>query len=390
MKVLLFTQSLAGGGAERTVATLANHWAGRGWDVTVATLAPQTEDFYHLDPSIRRISLDLSGASDNTLTGALQNVRRIQALHRLLRCLRPRYAIAMMSTPNVLLAYASRGIPGLVAVGSERCYPPHAPLGHLWSALRRTAYGRLSAVVALTSECGQWIETNTSARSVPVIPNAVVYPLPAGAPRIDPDAVLAPGRKALLAVGRLDTVKNLGMLIGAFSRLAPKHADWDLVILGEGPERAALQAWVRARELEGRVFMPGIAGNVAQWHARCDLYVLTSHSEGFPNALAEALCHGLPAVSVDCDTGPRDIIRHGIDGLLVPAGDATALTQALDQLMGDGELRRQFAAHAVDARQRFSIDRIAGLWEALFIRSAAAHPAAAHGSSIAGEEGFRP
>jgi glycosyltransferase involved in cell wall biosynthesis len=138
------------------------------------------------------------------------------------------------------------------------------------------------------------------------------------------------------------------------------------------------------------VFMPGIAGNVAQWHARCDLYVLTSHSEGFPNALAEALCHGLPAVSVDCDTGPRDIIRHGVDGLLVPAGDATALTQALDRLMGDDELRRQFAAHAVDARQRFSIDRIAGLWEALFIRSAAAHPAAAQGSSIAGEEGFRP
>jgi glycosyltransferase involved in cell wall biosynthesis len=295
----------------------------------------------------------------------------------------------MMSTPNVLLAYASRGIPGLVAVGSERCYPPHAPLGYLWSALRRTAYGRLSAVVGLTSECGQWIETNTSARFVPVIPNAVVYPLPPGAPRIDPDAFLAPGRKALLAVGRLDTVKNLGMLIAAFSRLAPKYADWDLVILGEGPERATLQAWVRARELDGRVLMPGIAGNVAEWHARCDLYVLTSHSEGFPNALAEALCHGLPAVSVDCDTGPRDIIRHGVDGLLVPAGDVTALAQALDRLMGDRELRRQFAAQAVDARQRFSIDRIAGLWEALFIQSAAAHPAATHGSNIAGEEGFR-
>lgn len=368
MKILLFTHSLAAGGAERTVATLANHWADRGWDVTVATLASRGEDFYDLRAGVRRVALDLAGDSPSPLAAARYNLRRVKALRRLLAQLRPQVALAMMSTPNVLLALASRGMPWLVRVGSERCYPPHAPLAWPWSSARRLLYGRLDAVVALTDECRRWIVTHTPARTVPVIPNAVVWPLPCVAPWIVPNKVVDPGRRMLLAVGRLDPVKNFGGLLAVFARLARRHPDWDLVILGEGPERAALHEARAALGLEGRVVMPGIAGNVAQWHARCDLYVLASHSEGFPNALAEALCHGMPVVSVDCDTGPRDIVRHGIDGLLVAPGDPDALEGALDALMADIALRRQFAAQAAAARQRFGIERVAGLWEALFSR----------------------
>jgi glycosyltransferase involved in cell wall biosynthesis len=388
MNILLFTQSLAGGGTERTVATLANHWATRGCEVTVATLAPQAEDFYGLHPAVARVALDLAGPGGNPIAGAWQNLQRVRALRRLLEQVRPGVAVAMMSTPNVLLALAGRGLPGLVAVGSEHCYPPHAPLGRLWSAARRRTYGRLGAVVALTDECRRWIETHTSARSVPVIPNAVACPLPSIPPRIAPDAVLAPGRKALLAVGRLDPVKNLQALLAAFARLAPVHPDWDLVLLGDGPERGALRSAVGALGLDGRVVLPGIAGNVGEWHARADLYVLTSHSEGFPNALAEALCHGVPAVSVDCDTGPRDIVRHGVDGLLVAPDDPTALAQALGRLMGDAALRRQFAARAGEARERFSIERIAALWEALFVQLAVASASAARGAGAASRQEF--
>jgi len=368
MKILLFTHSMAGGGAERTVATLANHWADRGWDVTVATLAPQGEDFYDLRAGVRRIALGLAGDSSSPLAAALHNARRIRALRRVLAQLRPEVALAMMSTPNVLLALASEGMSWLVRVGSERCYPPHAPLDWPWSRARSVMYGRLDAVVALTDECRRWIATHTSARTVPVIPNAVVYPLPCVAPWIVPNKVIGPGRRVLLAVGRLDPVKNLAGLLAVFARLADRHPQWDLVILGEGPERSALQVARAALGLEGRVVMPGIAGNVAQWHARCDLYVLASHSEGFPNALAEALCHGMPVVSVDCDTGPRDIIRHGIDGLLVAPGSPDALEAALGALMENSALRRQFAARAAEARQRLSIERVAGMWEALFSR----------------------
>lgn len=379
VKILLFTNSLAGGGAERVVATLANHWARQGWKVTVVTLEPESEDFYALAPSVRRVALNLAGASSNVLDALLQNFYRIKALRKTLKQLRPEVALAMMSTPNVILALAATGLADVRTVGSERCYPPHAPLGRLWNTLRRKTYGRLNAVVALTSECAQWITANSSATQVPVIPNPSVWPLPVKPPAIAPHALCAPGRKLLLAVGRLDAVKNFGVLIDVFSLLAERYPDWDLVILGEGPQRAMLEAAIGDRKLHERVRVPGIAGNVGQWYARADLFVMTSRSEGFPNALAEALSHGLAAVSFDCNTGPRDIIRHGIDGLLVPVEDAVGLGQALDRLMGDAVLRGQLAARAVEARERFSIGKIAGMWEALFIELSAARPAASPG-----------
>ena len=366
MKILIFTNSLAGGGAERVAATLANYWALRHWDVTVLTLNPISEDFYRLDPAVRRLSLNLAGDSGSMLNGLLQNARRVAALRRCIRQIRPEFALSMMSTPNVLLAFASCGISAMRTIGSERCYPAHAPLGTLWNALRRRMYGRLSAVVALTHDCAEWIETHSSASRVAVIPNAAVWPLPDSPPRISPASICVPERKILLAVGRLDSVKNHEVLIQAFAPLAKTYPEWDLVILGEGPERLLLESAIRDTLLGGRVFMPGMAGNVGEWYLRANLFVMTSRSEGFPNALAEALSHGLPAVSFDCKTGPRDIIRHGVDGLLVPADDAIALVDALDRLLGDTALRTRLAARAHDARSRFSIETIAGMWEALF------------------------
>lgn len=366
MKLLIFIHSLAGGGAERVAATLANHWARRNWEITVVTLAPRQLDFYPLEPEVKRISLDLAGDSAHVLHGLAQNARRIWALRQVIRQSGPTVALSMMSTPNVLLAMATRGMGGLHAVGSERIYPPHLPLGRLWHAMRRRMYGRLDAIVALTQECASWVGSHSSARRIAVIPNPVSWPLPDNLPRVVPDALCADGRKVLLAVGRLCSQKNFAMLVDVFARLAPRHPDWDLVILGEGPERPMLEQRIRDAGLGERVFAPGIAGNVGEWYARADLYVMTSRFEGFPNALAEALGHGLPAVSVDCDTGPRDIIRHGVDGLLVPPEDAQGLEHALGRLMEDTRLRAEMAFRAVDARDRFSIDKIAAMWEELF------------------------
>ena len=367
MKILLLMHSLSAGGAERAACTLANFWAGKGSEVTIVTLAPVSADFYPLDRRVGRISLDLAGASRHALHGLWQNTRRVMALRRLLRSLRPDIALAMMSTPNVLLALASLWLPALQTIGSERCYPPHAPLGRLWHVLRRTLYGRLSAMVALTGECAHWIETRTSASRVVVIPNAIAWPLPDNPPRRSLPRLCQPQRKRLLAVGRLDPVKNFDALIVAFARLAGAFPEWDLVILGEGPERARLAATIGRMGLVQRVAMPGMAGNVAYWYGQADLFALTSLSEGFPNVLAEAMAHGVPAVSVDCNTGPRDIIRHGIDGLLVPPDDIAALSEALSRVMGDAALRGQLAINATQARERFSVEKIGQMWETLFL-----------------------
>ena len=82
--------------------------------------------------------------------------------------------------------------------------------------------------------------------------------------------------------------------------------------------------------------------------------------------LMEAMANGLPVVSFDCDTGPRDIIRHEVDGLLVPPEDTVKLAEAMARLMGDRGLRQRMAARAIEVRERFSIERVGALWDDLF------------------------
>jgi glycosyltransferase involved in cell wall biosynthesis len=366
MRLLIYIHSLENGGAERVVANLANYWTSIGWELTVVTVAARTSDFYMLDPAVERVSLDLADTRPNLLAGIVRTLRRVRALREVLRRVRPEVAISAMHTANVVLAAAARGLPGLCTFGSEHNFPPKAPMGILWETMRRHAYGRLSAVVALTQECAHWLTAHTGARSLVVIPNAVTWPLPAHAPHVDPGTFCAPGRRVLLGVGRLSVEKNFAALVGAFGLLAPRHPDWDLVILGEGPARAALEAQVRDAGLQGRVFLPGRVGNPGEWYGHAALYGMSSDFEGFPNTLVEAMACGLPAVSFDCDTGPRDIIRHGLDGLLVPPGQAALFGAALDLLMRNDDLRRAFASRATQVRERFSMPKVAAMWEDLF------------------------
>jgi len=373
MRLLIYIHSLENGGAERVVANLANHWASLGWAVTVVTVAPQARDFYVLDAGVGRRCLDLAGQGGGLFAGVVRTARRARALRRVLREVQPAVALSAMHTANVVLALAARGLPGVRTVGSEHNFPPKAPMGVVWETLRRHAYGHLHAVVALTHECAHWLERHSHARRVPVIPNPVVWPLSQHAPLVNPAMSCAPGRQILLGVGRLSEEKNFTTLIAIFARLAPLHPDWDLVILGEGAQRAALSAQVQAGGFGQRVFLPGSVGNVGDWYARASLYAMSSHFEGFPNTLVEAMAYGVPAVSFDCDTGPRDIIRHGIDGVLVAPGDVEGMASALDTLMRDSRVRARFAQRAVDARERFSMEKISRMWETIFTPSTCRH-----------------
>lgn len=358
--------SLSPGGAERVTATLANYWVGKGWDVTIVTLAGMNKDFYTLDERVHRIALNLSVPSRHALQALVNNVRRIAALRRVVKRERPDVAVAMMANTNAMLALVGR-LADVPTVGSERIHPPALPLGPFWEFVRRRSYPLLHGLVAQASDSADWLREHAPSPCTVVIPNPVQYPLLSHAPSLAPEEVLAafPGQRILLAVGRLEVQKGLDRLLASFAVIADRHPSWSLVILGRGPLREALLRQAAELGIGKRIAMPGAVGNMGAWYEAVDGYALTSRFEGFPNTLLEALAYGLPAVAVDCCTGPREILRHEVDGLLVPQDDPDALAAALDRMMGDAALRARLSARAVEVRERFAIERIARQWEAL-------------------------
>lgn len=374
MKVALVVGSLRMGGAQRVAVNLADAWVRKGWEVSIiVTYAGHGGSYYPLHPQVRVLYLaDLVRAD---AWRGWNRVARLLALRRAIELLQADAVISLLTDANlaVLLALAGRRRPCIV---SERAYPPRDPVGRLYDALRRWTYPRADVVVMQTQRGLDWLRQAIPKARGCVIPNPVVHPLPPGGAAVDVSSHVAAHERLVLAVGRLADQKGFDMLVDAFAAVAATYPDWRLVILGEGPARAKLEAQVRTLGLQASVSLPGAAGNLAAWYQRADLFVLSSRAEGFPNTLTEAMACGCACVAFDCDTGPAEIIDDGRDGVLVPlAGGAAALASALQRLLGDPALRQSLGQQAVGVRARFAPDAVLAQWEAQIDAARAAHGA---------------
>lgn len=370
MQLLFLIYSLGGGGAERVTVNLANHWAGHGHVVTIATLAGGGEASYRLDPRVGRIELNVARESGTALSALLGLVAGVIAVRRMLKRQRPDAAIGMMTTSAILLALASRGLKVRTA-GAERIHPPCFPIPAAWHRLRRLTYGWLDVIVAQTRETADWLRRNTNASNVVVVPNAWM-PIEDGPPAIDPATVVPTGRRLVLGVGRLAAQKRFDLLIAAFAQTADRHLDWHLAILGEGPLKHELEKQIERLDLTGRICLPGRAGNLGAWYRRADVFVLSSAAEGFPNVLLEAMGSGLAAAAFACPAGPSDLIEDGANGVLVPPLDGARLAAAMDRLMSDAAERGRLGKAALQVREVYPVDRIADLWLAALMPMARA------------------
>ncbi|MFM0120567.1 glycosyltransferase family 4 protein [Paraburkholderia sp. RL18-101-BIB-B] len=369
MKILLFIHSLHYGGAERVAMNLSSEWVAQGLDVSVVTLTSTASDFYALHDSVDRITLDLAGGSGGLAGAVFANVRRMLALRRVLRQVKPDVVLGIETRPSILAILAGLGLPCKV-IATEHIHPPMLFEGKLWEFLRRWTYPFADKVVALTQKSKLWLQDNCNCKAVTVIPNSISLPIPVVEPIVPPQQVVGAGRRVLLAAGRMAEQKGFDILIDSFGRIASDFPAWDLVILGDGHDRDALFAQIAAAGLSERVLLPGQVGNMPDWYERADLYVLSSRFEGFSMTIVEAMASGCAVVSFDCDAGPGDIITHGHDGLLVrQVGDPQELANALSTLMSDDEMRALMAARARAVVERFSVARVFSMWRDVFTQT---------------------
>lgn len=341
------------------MSRMANHWVASGNEVSIVTLAPKSEDFYPLASAVRRVPLDLASVPSSMLGALMINLRRLLGIRHAIRASEAEGVISFMDKTNLLTLTATMGLRVPVIV-SERRDPSVDPLGRSLSLLRRLLYRRASAVIVQTERVTAWARGFLDPTAVRMIPNAIEYAKPG--PHL-PHSFKFRSPHNVVAVGRLYRQKGFDLLLEAFTRCAPAHPDWSLTIFGEGLERTHLESMVLDLGLEKRVELPGRFQSVTDLVARADLFVLPSRSEGFPNALLEAMAAGVAVVSFDCPSGPREIITDGKNGILVPPEDVDALVTAMDRLMSDDELRDRLGDRAREVSQRFSVERIMSLWD---------------------------
>lgn len=357
MRLTLIISSLSSGGAERVLAIMANHWAGRGWPITLLTFDDgSAPPFYPLDPRINHSSLALAGDSPNLLAAARNNLSRLRSLRAAIRRGRPDCVLSFMDQANVLTLLATEGL-GIPVIVVEQTFAAAQPLGRAWSWLRDRTYPRASRVVCVTARALGHFSPRVQSRSS-VIHNPVLPP-----PRVSgrPPAKLL-DRPAIITVGRLDRLKGHDLLLRAFARLKDRHAGWSLTILGEGPSRRELESLSRALGVADRARLAGRVSDPDQYLRQADIFVTASRLEGFPMALGEAMACGLPVIATDCPSGPAEMIRDGVDGILVPNEDVDALASAMDRLMSDEPSRRALGSRAPEVTERFGLDGVMHAW----------------------------
>jgi GalNAc-alpha-(1->4)-GalNAc-alpha-(1->3)-diNAcBac-PP-undecaprenol alpha-1,4-N-acetyl-D-galactosaminyltransferase len=347
------------GGAERVACWLANTWARNGMRITLMSMGPNRHSFFRIDHSVKLRQIGDMPRGKNLLQSAALRLRLTCRLRKAVRDTKPDCVISFLNVSNVLTLLACRGLKPKVIV-SERTDPHGRRLSLQWELLRRLTYPWADALVVQTDHALSFFPDQIRLRGQ-IIPNAVVPPDGAQITLRKTE----PGKpnRTVIGLGSLRHVKGFDRLIEAFSRIAARHPEWNLVIYGEGSSRPELERQITRLGLANRIGLPGVTEDPYNCLREADLFVLCSRNEGFPNALGEAMACGLPVISFDCKSGPRELIRDGIDGVLVADHDIGALAEQIDRLMGDPVERERLARKAPEVLQRFSPERVLAMWQ---------------------------
>lgn len=363
MKIFFVSRLFDGvsGGVERMAIALMNELSARGHDVELMSwdrLAAET--YYPLDARVAWHRLDMGDATYKAGWGL--RLKRQIAIRRLLQRSRPDVVIAFQHGPFLTVALAALGL-GIPVIAAERNAPQrfdHLRAGRKRGLIFQTFRFADRITVQLDDYVGGY-PTYLRSRIVS-IPNPV-----RAAPAMASPAVAGEGVKRLLSVGRLSYQKNQTALIEAFARIADQLPAWCLVLVGAGEDEQKLKQLVADKGLGERVEFIGAVKDVERFYVDSHLFCLSSRWEGFPNALAEAMAHGLPVVGyADC-AGVGQLIADGVTGCLAQGnGNVDTLAEVLLALMADDARRRDMGMAAANAMSQYTPPAVFDRWEELF------------------------
>ncbi len=363
MKVLFVARMLhqVSGGVERMAVRMMNEMGERGHEVELFTWDVNgAESYYLLNSRVVWHCLNIGDARRKA--GWLIRAKRQLVIRNLLKRARPDMIIAFQHGPFLTVAMAALGL-GIPIIAAER-NAPHR-FDHLKAgSWRNLIFQTFRLADRITVQWQEYVERYPRylRPRIVSIPNPVSPAVHLASPRGKPGS-----EKRLLCVGRLSYQKNQSVLIEAFGQISTKLPEWKLVLVGSGEDEEKLKQLVEERNLSDRVDFVGITKDIDQVYVGSHLFCLPSRWEGFPNALAEAMVHGLPVIGYAGCAGVSQLITHGHTGILVEGnGSVENLAGGLEELMKNNDLRHVYGTAAVDSMKRFEPLKIFDRWEGLF------------------------
>jgi len=374
-RLCVFFPSIEPGGLERAVMRLCAALADRGFDVEVAYVRSHTAGNDLWDPrvTLTRLSPFWPRARGRGATA----LALLPGLAARWASRRPDCVLTVQSSLFCIPLAAAFGIP-VIHRESSNSLEAMGRHGGVWKRGlvlwgKSVVYRACAFVVANSSGAADSARalTGLSGARVRTIPNAVdAEALHRAAAEPVDDGIAAawladPGLAVIAWVGRLSWEKDAATMLRAFARMEEPSAR--LVLAGGGRDRAALEDLAASLGVAARVRFTGALANPHALMARARAYALTSLYEGLPNALLEAAALGVPAVSTDCPTGPREILRDGAGGLLVPVGDDETLASALTFILRNRHAAQERAQCARDGMHRFHPATVGGQYARLIL-----------------------
>ena len=340
------------GGAEGIAIRLARHWQEQGHDVRLFTIATAHNPL-PLSADILEVCLDHPSDETHAIGRLFRLARTRKALHAALKTYAPDVVVSHGDRTNVLALLAIWGL-AMKTIVTEHNHPILHNIGGFWQRLRGITYRHATQIIGVSAGIVAAMPPEWQAKAR-VIHNPV--------PALERPEHLVVQPQHIVAMGRLVAQKGFDLLISAFTEVKARHLQAMLTIYGDGPERGALTAQIRASQLEDAVALPGRVAGVEAALCAGAIFAFPSRYEGFGLALGEAMSLGLAVIAADCPSGPGEMITHGENGLLVPVNDAAALATGLITLLDDAAYAAQLGEAAREISTRFSEAKFLTAWD---------------------------
>lgn len=315
-----YISSLSGGGAEHVLINLATLFSKMGNKVSITSLE-RREQFYKVDNKIEVIRYNHT--KDNTFLGIIKDILSVRK--QLKNRKDTDVAVSFLGRTNIVLSIAAIGIKKKVVICDRN---------NLARKYSKVVFSLLCAIYFLADEL--IVQTNEIINVYPKFLRKKIKVLenPLDFKEMDKQCIGEIQKtNTVISVGRLERQKDYKTLISAFAKVANNHKEWKLKIYGKGDMRDDVQKWIDQVGMTGRIILCGVTHTPFLEMKKAKIFVLSSFFEGFPNVLCEAMYAGLPCVATACQSGPRDLIQDGENGLLVEVGNVNEMAEKLDLLM---------------------------------------------------------